>query len=228
MRSPQTLRLDETSASTLPFAQTGTAPGPVERAFSVDGIPGILWSPALAMGPAPLVLMGHAGGRHTRSPGLGARAAEFVRTFGFHAAVIDAAEDPGRAVPEWQAATEALLALPAIDADRPVGYAGTAGATEIGLRLAAADARIGVAALWSAPASDALVAVARRVRIPVQFLLPWDDPEIDRESAIALFGALGSEVTSLHVFPGSGETVPASETEDAAWFVARRLLAPTI
>ncbi len=168
MRSTQTLRLDEPGAPALALAQTGAAPGLVERAFSVDAVAGVLWSPALPMGPAPLVLIGHAGGRQTRSPGVVTRAVGFVRTFGFHAAAIDAARSPERAVAEWRTALDALLALPAIDADRTVGYLGGTGATEIGLRLAAADGRIGVQAFCGASASEAEAAwfVARRLLAP--------------------------------------------------------------
>ncbi len=50
-----------------------------------------------------------------------------------------------RAVPEWRATLDALQTLPEIDADAPVGYTGMTLATEIGLRLAAADPRIGAA-----------------------------------------------------------------------------------
>jgi hypothetical protein len=239
-----------------------TSRGVVERTFSVDGVPGVLWSPEVSPGPTALVLMGHPGGLHKSAPGLVARAERFVRTFGFHAAAIDApghgerecsAADTAwvdrmmaaraagrplggivadfnaslaeRAVPEWQVVLDALQELPGIDAERPVGYTGMTLATEIGFRLAAADPRIGAAGLGAAFASPQLTAVAREVRIPVQFLLPWDDPEIDREAGLALFAAIGSTVKSLHAFPGPHQTVPASEADDAAWFIAKELLA---
>jgi alpha-beta hydrolase superfamily lysophospholipase len=130
-----------------------------------------------------------------------------------------------RAVPEWQSTLDALTQLPDIDAERPVGYSGMTLATEIGLRLAATDTRIGVAGLGAAFASDGLLEVARTVTVPVQYLLPWDDREIDRESGIALWDAIGSADQSLHVFPGPHEAVPASEAEDAARFIARHLTA---
>jgi hypothetical protein len=129
-----------------------------------------------------------------------------------------------RAVPEWRAALDALQTLPGIDADRPVGYSGMTLATEIGFRLLAAEARIGVATLGAAFASEALMEVARGVRVPVQFLLPWDDAEIDRESGLALYDAIGSEEKSLHAFPGPHQRVPSYEAEDSARFLARHLL----
>lgn len=129
-----------------------------------------------------------------------------------------------RAVPEWQAALDSLQTLPEIDVDRPVGYSGMTLATEVGFRLAAAEPRIGAAGLGAAFASEALLEVARGVTVPVQFLLPWDDPEIDRESGLALFDAIGSGEKSLHVFPGPHQRVPWSEVEDAARFLARHLV----
>jgi alpha-beta hydrolase superfamily lysophospholipase len=132
-----------------------------------------------------------------------------------------------RAVPEWRATLDALQALREIDADRPVGYSGMTLATEIGFRLAAEDPRIGAAGLGAAYASEALLDVARDVRVPVQFLVPWDDPEIDRESGFALYDAIGSAEKSLHAFPGPHQRVPASEAEEAARFLARHLLSQT-
>ena len=243
------------------FISQTTSDDIVESSFTVDGVPGVLWSPHPGGDPAPLVLMGHPGGMHKRAQGLVARAAHFVTTFGFHAAAIDApghgerersasdaawvaemlhARESGRplgaivaefnaslaerAVPEWRATLDALQALPDINADSPVGYTGMTLATEIGLRLAEAEPRIGAAGLGAAFASAALLQVARGVTTPVQFLLPWDDPEIDRESGLALFDALGSAEKSLHAFPGPHQRVPWFEAEDSARFIARHLL----
>jgi hypothetical protein len=129
-----------------------------------------------------------------------------------------------RAVPEWRATLDALQSLPDVDADRPVGYSGMTLATEIGFRLAAEDPRNGAVGLGAAFASDGLMEVARGVSAPVQFLLPWDDPEIDRDSGIALFDAIGSAEKSLHAFPGPHQSVPSYEAEDAARFLARHLV----
>ncbi|WP_345764505.1 alpha/beta hydrolase [Diaminobutyricibacter sp. McL0608] len=130
-----------------------------------------------------------------------------------------------RAVPEWRATLDALQTLPEIDPDSPVGFSGMTLATEIGFRLAAVEPRIGAAGLGAAFASEALLDVARSVTAPLQYLLPWDDPEIDRESGLALFDAIGSAEKSLHAFPGPHQTVPAYEAEDSARFLARHLVA---
>jgi hypothetical protein len=133
-----------------------------------------------------------------------------------------------RAVPEWRAALDALQSLPEIDVELPVGYTGMTLATEIGTRLAVADSRIGAVVLGSAFASDALISFARCVTVPVQFLLPWDDPEIDRESGLALFDAFASTEKTLHANPGSHVQVPWFEVEDSANFLDRHLLPKSV
>ena len=55
----------------------------------------MLWSPASDSEHAPLVLMGHGGGLHKKTPGLLARARHVVTTYGFTVAAIDA---PGHGV----------------------------------------------------------------------------------------------------------------------------------
>lgn len=62
----------------------------VERDFTVGGVPGVLWSPASLNDRAPLVLMGHGGGNHKKSPAMVGRARLLVTGCGFHVAVIDA------------------------------------------------------------------------------------------------------------------------------------------
>ncbi len=41
--------------------------GVLERGFVLGEIPGILWTPASASAPAPLILLGHPGGLHKTS-----------------------------------------------------------------------------------------------------------------------------------------------------------------
>ena len=72
------------------FALTTTSDGVCEQDFTLDDIPGVLWSPAGAAGRRPLVLLGHGGGGgHTRAPGVLARARRLVTGCGFAAAAID-------------------------------------------------------------------------------------------------------------------------------------------
>lgn len=136
--------------------------GVLEREFTLDEIPGLLWTPASASAsaPAPLILLGHPPlGLRKMYPRLVARA-RHAGADGFAAAAIElpgsgdrprwpaveqaradlrrameAGEQAGdeivdalvlplveKAVPEWQAALDALLSLPGIGG--PVGYSG--------------------------------------------------------------------------------------------------------
>ncbi|MER6739866.1 alpha/beta hydrolase, partial [Streptomyces halstedii] len=53
--------------------------GVLEREFILDGIPGILWTPASASAPAPLILLGHPPlGLRAMYPRLVARARDSV------------------------------------------------------------------------------------------------------------------------------------------------------
>jgi len=81
------------------FKSTTTSDGVCEQDFTLDGIPGVLWSPAgaAARGPwerrslerRPLVLLGHGGGQDKKGPGVVARAHRLVTACGFAAAAID-------------------------------------------------------------------------------------------------------------------------------------------
>src|SRR5215469_613524 len=61
-----------------------------ERHFTLDDVPGVLWSPADAADKRPLVLLGHGGGQDRNAPGIRARAHRYVTACGFAAAAIDA------------------------------------------------------------------------------------------------------------------------------------------
>ena len=72
------------------FMSMTTSDGVCEQDFTLDGIPGVLWFPAGAAGPRPLVLLGHGGGGgHKTATGLLARSRRLVTGCGFAAAAID-------------------------------------------------------------------------------------------------------------------------------------------
>jgi alpha-beta hydrolase superfamily lysophospholipase len=240
------------------FTAESSSDGVVERDFRVGDVPGVLWSPASASPGTPLVLMGHGGGLHKRSPGLVGRARDAVLRDGFAVAAIDApgpgerpragedqrwvdsmlaeraagrsmaatiAEYNGsladRAVPEWRATIDALQELPEIGPDAPIGYSGMTLASAIGIPLVAADTRVIAAIFGGVFVYDAITRAARKVTIPIEFLLPWNDAEIDRESGLALFDEFGSPDKTLHAFPGSHFTVPVKRVDTR--FFARHL-----
>ena len=231
--------------------------GVVERDFTLDGIPGVLWTPGSGSAPAPLVLLGHPGGLSAMYPRLVARARHCVAE-GFAAATIElpgsgnrprsaAAEEAradlrraleaggpvddeivdrlvlplvDQAVPEWRAALDALLPLPGIGG--PVGYAG--GVIAIGIRLAVVEPRIAAALLFAGSfVPRALFEEARHVTVPLLVLLQWDDEGNDRQMALDLFDALGSEEKTLHANTGGHTGVPSFEGDDGNRFFARHL-----
>ncbi|TCO51238.1 dienelactone hydrolase [Kribbella antiqua] len=246
----------------LRFTSETASNGVFERDFVVGEVPGVLWSPVSGRDHAPLVLMGHGGGLHKKTPALMARAHETVISHGFTVAAIDApghgdrprtAEDEHiragfkeamaagdtervgslsvrygvslaeRAVPEWQAILDALQALPEIGADAPIGYGGgiTLG-TGIGIPLTAVESRISAAIFGGGfVVYDALLEAARRITVPVQFLLPWDDEHVDRQSALGLFDAFASKEKTLHANPGDHRTIRWSGLDEH--FLARHL-----
>ena len=110
----------------------------------------------------------------------------------------------GRAVPEWQATLDALQELPEIGTEAPIGYGGGISlGTAIGIPLTAIEPRI-TAAIFGGGfvVHEPLIEAARRITVPIQFLLPWDDEHVDRQSALALFDAFASKEKTLHANPG--------------------------
>ncbi|MER5664658.1 dienelactone hydrolase family protein [Streptomyces mirabilis] len=242
------------------FTAETSSNGVVERNFTLDGVTGVLWSPASGSDGAPLVLMGHSGGLHKKAPGILARAHHYVTTCGFTVAAIDApghgdrprnAEDrqwvaallraraagepigpiivdfngslAERAVPEWQATLDALQALPEIGPEAPVGYGGMTLGTATGLLLAAIEPRLTAAVFGGVFVYEALTEAAGRITIPIEFLLPWDDEEINRQAGLALFDACASKEKALHAYPGRHNQVPGFEVDNSARFFLRHL-----
>ncbi|WP_051133339.1 alpha/beta hydrolase [Nocardia paucivorans] len=130
-----------------------------------------------------------------------------------------------KAVPEWRATLDALLALPEIGG--PVGYSG--GVIALGIRPAVVEPRISAALLFAGSyVPRAMFAEARRVTIPLQVLLQWDDEGNDRQLALDLFDAFGSTEKTLHANMGGHTGVPQFEGDDANRFFARHLKSPEV
>jgi alpha-beta hydrolase superfamily lysophospholipase len=244
------------------FTVQQSSNGVVARDFTVGEVPGVLWSPVSGGDHAPVVLMGHGGGLHKRTPALVARAHHAVTTWGFTVVAIDApghgdrprtaadelaraefhqaqatgdterfesvsiryaASLAARAVPEWRATLDALQERPEIGTEAPIGYGGGISlGTAIGIPLTATEPRI-TAAIFGGGffVHEALIEAARRITVPVQFLLPWDDEHVDRQSALALFDAFGSTDKTLHANPGDHRNVRWVGVDDG--FLARHL-----
>ncbi|MER5602722.1 alpha/beta hydrolase [Streptomyces sp. NPDC002265] len=136
--------------------------------------------------------------------------------------IIDALVLPlvDRAVPEWQAALDALLSVPGLGGS--VAYSG--GVISIGVRLAVVEPRVVAAGLFAGSlVPRAIFEEARQVTIPLHVLLQWDDEGNDRQAALDLFDAFGSKEKTLHANMGGHTGVPQFAGEDAAGFFARHL-----
>jgi hypothetical protein len=204
--------------------------GVVDRSFTVGEVPGVLWSPA-CVAPGARFCSWATGVACTTACRASWRARQAVVRDRFHVAGIDApglgdrarshqdqrwvdallrAREEGepfapiiapfnsslaeRAAPEWRTTADARQSLPEIGADEPIGGG-----------FVYAD----------------VPEAARRVTIPIEFLLPWGDAEIDRESGLALFDTFASEDKTLHGFPGSHFRLPAERIDTR--FFARQL-----
>ena len=125
-----------------------------------------------------------------------------------------------KGVPEWQSTLDALLSLPEVSG--PVGYSG--GVIAIGIRLAVVEPRIAAAGLFAGSfVPRSMFDEARQVTIPLHVLLQWDDKGNDRQLALDLFDAFGSQEKTLHANMGGHTGVPQFAGDDAARFFTRHL-----
>jgi hypothetical protein len=128
-----------------------------------------------------------------------------------------------RAVPEWQATLDALQALPEIGIEAPIGYSGVSLGVVTGLMLTTADSRIAAVSFGGVFVDDALIEAARKITVPVDYRIPWDDEEFDRTSGVALFDAFASKEKTLLARSGKHHPVPEYERDASARFFARHL-----
>lgn len=124
------------------------------------------------------------------------------------------------AVPEWRATLDALLSLPEITG--PAAYSG--GIISIGVRLALVEPRIVAAGLFAGSfVPRSIMEEARRVTIPLHVLLQWDDRGNDRQMALDLFDAFGSQEKSLNANMGGHTGIPHHAGEGPSGFFRRHL-----
>jgi pimeloyl-ACP methyl ester carboxylesterase len=241
------------------FISETTSDGVCERLFTVGDVPGVLWTAAGALGPRPLVLLGHGGGQHKKAPGLLTRARQYTLACGFAVAAIDApghgdrpkspqdeqfavdmrkmmasgddvlpmvnqhnAELAQRAVPEWQAALDALQETDFVGAGGSTGFWGVSLGSGIGIPFVAAEPRVS-AAVFGLVGYEHVGAAAAQITVPVEFILQWDDELVPRDSVLALFDALACAEKTLHANAGRHMAVPAFEMDSAQRFFERHL-----
>lgn len=131
------------------------------------------------------------------------------------------------AVPEWQAALDAVQAPDLAGENGPVGYWGVSMGGAIGVHLIAAEPRIKAAVIGLVglfPNDQDLAEAAARVRVPIEFVLQLGDQTIPRDASMALFDAFGTHEKTLHANPGGHTEVPSFEQESWERFFVRHLL----
>ena len=254
---------------TIDFFDVRRTEGVERRSFNLEvageTVPCVLWTPELAEGPRPLVLMGHGGSQHKKTAGIVARASAYARKHGWASLAIDApdhgdrisrdqaealqkaigarvrgetsttwsaddlkrmGERNQRAVPEWNAALEAVQALECIGEAGPVGYWGVSMGTAIGVPFVAQQPKITAAVfglLGLRSGFTGLEEAARRITIPLEFVFQWEDAVAPREAGLSLFNAFGSAEKTMHINPGGHMDIPGFETASWERFFLRHL-----
>ncbi|RJT96954.1 alpha/beta fold hydrolase [Arthrobacter frigidicola] len=132
------------------------------------------------------------------------------------------ADVAARALPEFSEVLTAVQALDEIGADVRIGFWGLSLGAAIGLPFVAGEPRV-TAAVLGLTGSDQLREQARRIRMPVQFLLQWDDEFVDRAVGLGIYDALASTEKSLHANAGGHTAVPRFEVDAEARFFTRHL-----
>lgn len=237
--------------------EAAVSQGVAERRFDVRGagglVPGILWTPADAIGPRPLVLVGHGGGGNKRMPYVLSLARRLVRHAGYAVAAIDGPghgdragtpmveESPDAGIPstfftqvaaaasavtdDWTTTLQELRKLDEVG-HGPLGYWGLSMGTMLGAPFVAAtsDVRCAVLGLMGTFADDnPWVTAAPALTCPVLFLVQTDDELVPPTTALALFQAVGSADKRLHAHPGAHSAVPVEEIDASEAFFAQHL-----
>jgi dienelactone hydrolase len=126
-------------------------------------------------------------------------------------------------VTEWRQTLDALQQLDHVG-EGPVGYWGVSLGCGLGLPFVAAEPRVRAAVLGlggaSAPETEES---ARKITIPVEFLMQWDDERIPREAGLRLFDAFGSPDKALHANSGKHMDLPRHEVDSNVRFFRRHL-----
>jgi dienelactone hydrolase len=130
-----------------------------------------------------------------------------------------------QALADWTATLDALRAAE-LAGSGPVGYFGVSMGTRFGVPLAAAEPRISAAVFGLFGCSDensVLGQAARKVTIPLLFLLQWDDELFPRADGLNLFDLFGSPAKTMHANPGGHLGLPRAEYEGVVAFFRHHL-----
>lgn len=109
----------------MQFTNEQTDNGVTRRSFELkvagESVPAVLWAPEGAKGPRPLILMGHGGTQHKKTPGIRTRAVDYAVRFGYATLAIDAPGHGDRVTPE-QAEAFARDAASRVTGPAPTGF----------------------------------------------------------------------------------------------------------
>jgi dienelactone hydrolase len=129
-------------------------------------------------------------------------------------------------VADYTATLDALQRLDDVGKGH-VGWWGLSMGTILGLPFVAAEPRVRVAVLGlmgiAGPTRARIEIDAPKVTCPVLFLVQWDDELFRRDTAFALFDAIGSTDKRLHAALGSHGAVPEEEFGESEAFLVRYL-----
>ncbi len=131
-----------------------------------------------------------------------------------------------QAVPEWQAALDAVQQFDFVGDTGMIGYWGVSMGTAIGVPLLAAEPRISCAVLGLAgmrEGDSVFRKAAEAIHIPVQFVFQWEDAVAPRQAGIELFNAFASVAKTMHINPGGHVDIPDFESHAWESFYVRHL-----
>jgi hypothetical protein len=134
---------------------------------------------------------------------------------------------------DWARALDALLALGDLN-PLAVAYHGLSMGSMFGIPYVASDQRIVAAVLGKcglrgssidrSGIAPRLAADAGKITCPILFHVQWDDERFDRDSALELFGLIGTPDKRLQSIPGPHAGASPESTETIRRFLANRLL----
>lgn len=216
-------------------------------------VPAALWTP-LEEEPAAVVLVGHGASGSKYQDYVRRLGRRLAREFAVAACAIDGpvhgsrrrdgsrdgrrafldfaalwSSDPAmtdRMVDDWRRTLDAVLGF--VGSEVAVGYWGLSMGTIFGLPFVAAEKRVEACVLGlmglTGPTAARISEDAPRVTCPVLFLVQWADELFPKETAFALFEAIGSTDKTLHANPGPHGGVPNREFAASARYLVERLL----